>query len=212
MSEYYYILNHFERLIPDFEKSKYENATKDELIAIGRSYFKEHSVDATAWYSVNEPDEKLIYGKGCHDQIYFVRNVICGSLFFEKEYPNVKAFTDEWDNALVENEPKVISTHCSKSVILPVMEIDLKSVGVKIFLRNNFHDWCISIESEKDINCDFKGLVTDRKGYFEGLTGKVYCKYSENNKKKFSVVLNNDYEVFTFMWLLRDSLYSDNTH
>lgn len=209
MSEYYYILDHFEKWIPNFNREQYENATKEELIEIGRPYFDTHPVAVTAWYSVNEPDEKLIYREGLGKQMVFVRDKICKNLFFEKEYSHLKPFDDEWHDAIVESEPKVISTHYSKSVKLPVMEINLPSVNVKMVLRYNFYDWNVSVESETPIDCDFKGTFKDGKCWCEGFPkDRIYGNYKDDHKK-FTVEIHSDYELFVFMWLLRDYLYTN---
>ena len=104
----------------------------------------------------------------------------------------------------------VISTHRSKSVLLPVMEINLKSVGVKLVFRDNFYNWNVTVESEKDIECDFRGTFTDESYHYcfcEGFpSDRIYGMYKDNHKK-FTCCINSDYELFTFMWLLREYLY-----
>ena len=159
------------------------------------------------WWSNNEPDENLIYKNGLSEQCVFVRDKLMGDLFLyiATDYLKYKSFSDERSEILDKFMPYVIGTHRSKSVLLPVMEMNLSKIGLKIILRNNFYDWCISVESENDIDCDFMGLITDQKGYFEGFpSDRIYEIYSETNKKKFSVVLNNKYEVFTFVFLLKN--------
>lgn len=72
-------------------------------------------------------------------------------------------------------------------------------------LISELNDWCVSVESENEIDCDFMGLITDQKGYFEGFpSDRIYEIYSKTNNKKFSVVLDNKYQVYTFMYLLRN--------
>lgn len=159
------------------------------------------------WWNNNEPDENLIYKDGLDKQCMFVRDALMGCLLFELCYPceELKVMShDERLKIYKSFVPYVIGTHNSKSVKLPVMEIDLTKFGVKIILRYNFYDWCLSIESKKDVECDFMGLITDHKGYFEGFPkNRIYDKYSENNKRNFSVVLNDDYQVYTFIYLIK---------
>ena len=159
------------------------------------------------WWSNNKPDENLIYKNGLTEQCVFVRDKLMGNLFLciATDYLKYKKFWDERCKILDDFMPDVIGTHYSKSVLLPVMEMDLSKIGLKIVLRNNFYDWCISVESENEVDCDFMGLITDQKGYFEGFpSDRIYKNYSENNKKNFSVVLNDKYEVYTFVYLLRN--------
>ena len=160
----------------------------------------------TNWIEVNEPEDNLIYKDGFYDQCRFV--TLMGNMFIydATDYSYDLDFKKRCE--IIENfVPSVVGTHRSKSVLLPVMEIDLSRIGIKIILRCNFYDWCISIESQKDIDCDFMGLITDRKGYFEGFPkDRIYEKYSETNKKKFSLCLKDTYDVYTFIFLLRNYL------
>lgn len=162
------------------------------------------------WWSNNKPDENLIYKNGLAEQCVFVRDMLMENLFLRiaSDYSSEKTF-DERSEILDNFIPSVIGTHRSKSVLLPVMEMDLSKIGLKIVLRYNFYDWCISVESENEVDCDFMGLITDHKGYFEGFpTDRIYENYSETNKKKFSVVLDNKYQVYTFVYLLRNWVIS----
>lgn len=159
------------------------------------------------WWSNNEPDENLIYKDGLREQCLFVRDTLMLNMFIDiaTDYLKYNVFSDELRAIFEYFVPYVIGTHRSKSVLLPVMEMDLSKIGLKIVLRYNFYDWCISVESENEINCDFMELVTNEKGYFEGFPkDRIYDIYSSQNNKNFSVVLNNKYEVYVFMFLLRN--------
>lgn len=164
------------------------------------------------WWMNNIPDDNLIYKDGLKDQCLFAR-MIMGDLFLEAETNYTSKSWDERSAIREKFEPLVIGTHRSKSVKLPVVEISLPKLGLNIVMRCNFYDWCISIESQKDVDCNFMGLATDKKGYFEGFPeDRIYDKYSENNKKSFSTVLRDEYEVYTFMFLLRNwALNNKNT-
>ena len=159
------------------------------------------------WLEENVPDDNLIYKDGLREQCNFVCSLM-NSLFFNiaTDYHETEDFDKRYEishNFI----PYVIGWHRSKSVKLPVMEIDLSKIGIKVILRDNFYDWCISIESEKEIDCDFMGLITDAKGYFEGFPNdRIYSTYSKTNNKNFSVCLKNKYEVYVFMFLLRNFL------
>ena len=159
------------------------------------------------WWLNNIPDENLIYKDGLKKQCSFVRDKLMRDMFLgiATDYFEYKTFSDERSAIFESFVPYVVGTHRSKSVLLPVMEMDLSKIGLKIVLRYNFYDWCISVESENNIECDFMGLITDDRGYFEGFpTDRIYENYTSWNKKNFSLVLNNDYEVYTFMFLLKN--------
>lgn len=98
----------------------------------------------------------------------------------------------------------VIASHRSKSITLPVYQITLPG-DIVITLRNNFHDWKISISSPKDVEIDVMGLFDPEKTfsscYFEGFPEHlVYGSYAAN-KKQFSFELSNQYDVYTFFWI-----------
>lgn len=161
------------------------------------------------WWSNNEPDECLIYRHGLGKQCVFVRDTIMLNLFLgiATDYHKYKDYSDEHSKLYESFHPSVIGTHTSKSVKLPVFEMDMsEKLGIKIVLRNNFYDWCISVESENEIDCDWLRLINPTiKGYFEGFPkNRIYAPYSETNRKNFSVVLNGEYEVYTFMYILKN--------
>lgn len=170
-------------------------------------------VKINEWWSNNEPDEKLIYKDGLAEQCLFVRDTLMLNLFIDiaTDYLKYGDYSDESNEIYHNFVPLVIGTHYSKSVKLPVMEMDMSKIGLNIILRYNFYDWCISVESNDEVNCDFMGLVTGQKGYFEGFpTDIIYDNYSSQNNKQFSVVLNNKYQVYTFMFLLRNWVMNKN--
>lgn len=159
------------------------------------------------WWSNNEPNENLIYKDELREQCLFVRDTLMKPLFLSiaTDYDSYKDYVNEKCDISRSFIPWVIGTHRSKSVLLPVMEMDLSSIGLKIILRNNFYDWCISVESKKDVDCDFMGLITDREGFYEGFPeDRIYPAYSESNKKKFSLCVGNEYQVYTFIFLIRN--------
>lgn len=163
------------------------------------------------WLEHNKPEEDLIYRNGLYDQCTFVKDGLMRRLFLHvaSDYDSTNMKFEERHKIIEDFAPSVIGTHRSKSVLLPVLEMDLSKIGFKVILRYNFYDWCISVESQKDIDCDFMGLLTDEKGYFEGFPkDRIYEKYSETNKKNFSLCLRDDFQVYTFMFLLRNYFIS----
>ena len=90
------------------------------------------------WWSNNKPDENLIYKNGLTEQCVFVRDKLMGNLFLyiATDYLKYKKLWDERCKILDDFMPDVIGTHYSKSVLLPVMEMDLSKIGLdsKCFL------------------------------------------------------------------------------
>ena len=157
------------------------------------------------WWANHIPDDILIFRNGLEEQCVFVRGEIAG-LFLDiaTDISKYKSYTEEWDKEFERVFPYVIGTHYSKSVKLPVMELDLSKIGMKIILRCNMYDWCISVESKREVVCDFLDLETNREGYFEGFPkNRIYAAYSKNNRNNFSICLKDKYEVYMFMRILR---------
>lgn len=196
----YAILEDMRKYIKDFRDDDYEQGeyTDNSVIRHLRDYYEANlPVDVTAWIRVNEPDENLIYAKGCGRQVVFVRDEINELL---------RSSYEEWK----ENEPMVISTHRSKSVKLPVFQFTLEKYGVEIILRDNFYDWKVSINSEKPLELDFMGLFDPTKVipdvYCEGFPkDKVYGCYAQNHSQ-FTCEIESNYDLYTFFFLLKNYL------
>ncbi len=82
-------------------------------------------IELSYWMRKWELDEHLIYNKESVEQASWVRNKIAGNLL------KCKCF--------------VVSTHHSKSCLLPVYYLKMRN-GVKVIMRNNFYDWKVSVE------------------------------------------------------------------
>lgn len=205
------LLDDMEKYYPGFKREDYEDYLAEQVMGVYRNYINKHlPFNSESWLLANKPDDGLIYKDGLKPQVRFVQHTIYRDLFFDKECIGIDKYSDEYDEAYDNFTPLVISTHKSKSVLLPVFELNLESVGVKLVLRNNFYDWNVSVESEKEIFCDFKGLITEASYadcYCQGFPkNRIYGQYEED-RKRFTVCLSDDYKLYTFMWILRDYLY-----
>lgn len=204
MGENYYLLNDMEQYDKTFNRKVYEHLDIKDLEPIFRDYYSKHlPIDVTTWIRVNQPDDNLIYKKGQGDQVCFLRDKIMRNMFYELlnkkyDYKEYEAF-----------QPKVIGTHYSKSVLLPVMEIDLPTYKFKMIFRDNFYNWNISIESEQEVIFDHKGLINDEAYHYcycEGFPkDKIYGKYQES-KNRFTICIDSDYQLYVFLFLLKDWL------
>lgn len=198
---HYSIMEDMQKYIKGFDPNDYQrdsDFTDPEVIEYARNYYAMNlPVNVTAWIRVNEPNPNLLYGKGLGKQLCFVRDEI---------NPLLRSSYKEW----VENEPLVISTHRSKSVLLPVYQIKLEKYGIEMILRNNFYDWKVSIKSEKTLSFDFMGLFDTKKEinavYCEGFPkDKVYGSF-EKNSSQFTIEIDSNYELYTFFFLLKNYL------
>lgn len=198
---HYADLKDMKKYIKDLKLDDYESCgdcTDPSVVEYVRDYYDKHlPVDVTAWMRVNEPDENLIYAKGLSDQVCFVRDTLCTLL---------RSTNDEFYN----NPPMVISTHYSKSVKLPVFQINLKKYDIEIVLRCNFYDWKVSIKSKKPLNFDYMGLFNPMEEipyyYCEGFPReKVYGSYNQNHSQ-FTIEIVSRYDLYTFFFLLQNYL------
>lgn len=198
---HYAVLEDMQKHIEGFNPDDYESCgeyTDPSVIEYAKNYYDSHlPVDVTTWLRVNEPDEKLIYAKGFYDQVCFVRDRLCWLLM-----PTYEELRD--------NPPLVISTHYSKSVKLPVFQINLEKYGIEMVLRYNFYDWKISVKSDKPLDFDYMGLFnpTEKISYLycEGFPrAKVYDSY-EQNHSQFTIEIDSYYNLYTFIFLLKNYL------
>ena len=198
---HYADLEDMKKYIEGFNPDDYESCgenTDPSVIEFARDYYDKHlPVDVTAWIRVNEPDKNLIYAKGLGDQVCFVRDILC---------PLLRSTYQEW----IDNPPLVISTHYSKSVKLPVFQINLEKYGIELVLRYNFYNWTISVKSDKPLNFDYMGLFNPTEKilsvYCEGFPkDKVYGSY-EQNHSQFTIQIESRYDLYTFIFLLKNYL------
>ena len=198
---YYEDLKDMQKYIEGFNPDDYEiccENTDPSIVEFARDYYDKHlPVDVTAWIRVNKPDKNLIYAKGLEDQVRFVRVPLCHMLMSTYE---------EWHD----NPPLVISTHYSKSVKLPVFQINLEKYGIEMVLRYNFYDWKISVKSDKPLDFDYMGLFNPKEEiasvYCEGFPkDKVYGSY-EQSHSQFTIEIGSHYDLYTFIFLLKNYL------
>lgn len=110
----------------------------------------------------------------------------------------------------------VIGEHRSKSVRLPVFQIERTSVS--LVARYNFHCWNVSVTSASELDLDLRGFGSEyyedevikfRSGhrvgshwgslFFEGIPSELqYGPYSQN-KRCFSLAPSNNYEMYAFV-------------
>ena len=182
-------------IIDDYE----EDASSPELIELISNYYDEHlPINITSWVRVNRPRPTLLYREGLAKQCVFVRDVL-----------NEMLYEGEEESSII--EPQCVSFHTSKSVKLPVFMIEVKKLGLKLILRNNFYDWKMSVISKKPINDDFKGLFDSSKvaTFCEGFPEKYIFGTILQNNKKFTIEVDNDYELYTVVYLIKRQLVSN---
>lgn len=152
-------------------------------------------VELQEWAIENEPLENMRYYKGYWDQIIFIRDVING------------IFHNTRDKM---NSVYVISTHTSKSIELPVYLIEVKEYNLKIILRDNFHGWIITVISEVPLEIESKNLFdchkTVEKVYAEGFKDSLVKNNYAENKKEFTINIDNKFKLYTFIHLMNNNI------
>jgi hypothetical protein len=150
------------------------------------------------WWLENQPSEEMLYKEGFKDQIIFVRDTL--SSILARTYDEYK---DLWD---------VPSTHRSKSVILPVYHTILKDPkGLKtleVWMRNNFYNWNVSVNGNFSLDTiEFYNCFDDSGGYTfcEGMEEWKFGKFSEDISK-FTICVNNDYDLYFFFRIIKKVL------
>lgn len=149
------------------------------------------------WVSQNQPAENLIFKEGLWDQVKFVRDRLTSALA-----DNHNSSYDEWRK--FRDEIRVINTHTSKSVMLPVYFIEWKDF--QFVLRYNFYDWKVSVKSPHNLPVDFNKLFDTHKTwayyYCEGFPkDRVYGSFEENSQE-FTAAIHNNYDLYVFFWLI----------
>ena len=162
----------------------------------------------------------LNYGKASQNQIMFVRDSIIKTLHGTWAFPPYEGenIFNESNEERALRKPKflVVGSHRSKSCELPVYYLKLgEAVGdqpIEIVMRDNFHDWNVSVRSAVPLKGVFTVLISKNTSYcfYQGFPSEfIFEAYSEENNKEFSFYLNTDQELWTFFWLLfHDALKS----
>lgn len=146
-----------------------------------------------AWMNENTPSEEMKYKQGFLRQTVFVRDTFC--ILFQNEIKSLE----------------VISTHTSKSILLPVYCVNLNFNDhnyIKFVLRDNFHDWKISVSSTIDLH--FPTEMFSKNG--EEQNHNVYCEGFEEswiygpyvkNQSKFTVEIYNNELLYMFLFMIK---------
>ena len=164
-------------------------------------------VDVATWFQINEPK---IYPRNrvehVKNKISFVCDILCKLLF-------------SWDERS-SNPPMIINSVNT----LPIFEINLKKYDVDVLLYWQYGEWDISVKSSKPLDCDFMGVFNpketasayvfhaDRAYPSYELTILPYPRehFSTKNHAKFTARLRSDYHLYTFFFILKHYLDSEN--
>jgi hypothetical protein len=155
--------------------------------------------------------DDLIFKKAGIDQAIFVRDDI-HRLFARGKDGNERY---AWRKA---HPVKVVSTHTSKSVELPVYEINPSEDDENdliVIIRDNFFDWKVSVSSRQPVEDNFYGLFDSEESlygvYCEGFKEEwVFGSYAESHHD-FTIELYSGHALWTFIYLLTAQRKRDAT-
>jgi hypothetical protein len=139
------------------------------------------------WANANKPIAEIFWYQGYWDQIVFVRDRVARIL--SSTYEEFVKLVD------------VDGDHTSKGIKLPVYFINLKEYGIRIWMRNNFHNWNVSVISDRPLTCNFLNSFSDKNDYdycfCEGMEDKKFSRYM-HNKRQFTVCVGDNYDMYVF--------------
>ncbi len=166
-------------------------------------------VDIQEWIRSQNVRDEMIWKGPFGTQCAFLRDRLASLIVSGLHYTEVEKIA------------KVISTHTSKSIVLPVVEYSREDLGLKIVVRENFHNWKLSVESERPILADFGGLFhttppvePDYTGdplhevYFEGFPkDRIHPYYTQGDRRCWSAeIWGGDEVLWTAVFLVMRSI------
>lgn len=154
------------------------------------------------WANSHTPEDNLIWKRSYWNQIMFVRDRL------------PKAFTKNNMEyiQLVENIT-VISTHTSKSILLPVYHLTIPYIDLSIVIRNNFYDWKVTVTAPSKplllgnmFGNLFDPTITIPYYNCEGFPKDKVAGSFATNHQHFTSELGDDYDLYIFCWLIAQRL------
>jgi hypothetical protein len=155
------------------------------------------------------PDDGMIYKNATVDQVCFVRDKLpCAFVQGRDEYSRHQSG----------NDTVVIGTHRSKSCVLPVYGLDIKSLGVKAVMRNNFYNWAVSITMPRPVDLSMFKAQGVRFGapvnavYCEGFEDRWVLGSYAQDQCAFTIELNNNYALYALFMMIAHQLRQRREH
>ena len=156
----------------------------------------------------NWPAETMIYAGAVKRQVMFMRDTLPSAFAADGEEYRRHSFATE-DAGTV-----VASTHRSKSCTLPVYGIDVRSLGLRAVVRDNFHNWKVSVEAPCPVDLAlFKSRVnlSERIApcYCEGFREEWVLGAHAENPRAFTVEMGSEHDVYALFLSMAAQLRGD---
>ena len=140
-------------------------------------------------------------------QIVFLRDVLMRAVCEDDVEANAYRPSNDGEPGVV-SCCEIIGTHTSRSCVLPVVRIKPIGVGFTAWLRGNFYNWMVSIETTDGAEVDIDhGTLFDPNAkhaacYCEGFPSDAVFGSYASNRARFTVCLGSEYAVFTMLHLV----------
>lgn len=159
------------------------------------------------WMQLSKPGETMIWRDAVHDQFKFferLTDLVARGLPYE-----------QYDDLA-----RVIGTHLSKSIELPVVQWTRPDLGVTFTMRDNFHDYKLSVSSDRPIDDPvFPALFNTAPPidpaytgnpladcYFEGFPSVLVYGYQSQNQRVWSASIGGSHAAYMVVFLCMRAL------
>lgn len=156
-----------------------------------------------AWWraAADTIPEAMYYRKAAADQVLFVRDRL----------PAVWAnSSEEYDAHSDGCATRVVGTHRSKSIELPVYGLEISRLGLRVVLRDNFYDWNLVVDSDRPVVIDPTRLFPPNdlgSCFYQGFPAAwVEATPYAQSQTRFACYLENAYALHTFFHLVARAL------
>lgn len=155
------------------------------------------------------PDDSRVYKNAAVDQVCFVRNKLPCAFVQDR---------DEYSRHQSGDGTVVIGTHRSKSCVLPVYGLDIKSLGVKAVTRGNFYNWAVSITTPRPVDLSMFKAQGARLSepvnpvYCEGFEDRWVLGSYDQDPCAFTIELNDDYALYALFMTIAHQLRQQREH
>lgn len=159
----------------------------------------------TEWMTISKPGETMLWRDAAHDQF----------MFFERLTSLIAAGLPDEPTSARDGLARVIGTHRSKSIGLPVVQWARADLGVTFTMRDNFHDLKLSVSSDRPIdNPAFPAIFHTtppvdpaytgdplRSCYFEGFPSALVYGYQASNHRVWSAEIHGQSRAYMVLFL-----------
>jgi hypothetical protein len=151
------------------------------------------------WALAHEPEKTSPDFERYWNQIMFVRDVVPGILA-----------QNAGERLMIEHGIRVIATHTSGLVLLPIFRIELENGGT-FTMRCDFHSWIVSFDAPYYVEADFTNLFDTRARVIatscDGFPKDcIYGSFAENPGQFTITLLGDTHYLFTFFWIFTQKM------